>query len=63
MYIFHYTYIIKWNTSQQQKNLVIFDNTDGHRLYHAKWNNQQRQMPYDFTYKGNLKKNKINEHT
>ena len=40
-------------------NLAIYNNMDGPRGYYAKWNmsDRERQIPYDFTYMWNLKKN------
>ena len=38
-------------------------NMDGTRDYHTKWSksDRERQIPYDITYMGNLKRNDTNE--
>ena len=43
---------------KKEWDLAIFDNMDGPSEYNAKWNksDRERQMPYDFTHKWNLKK-------
>ena len=47
---------------KKEQILTICDNMDETKRYYAKWNNSDRekQIPYDFTYLGNIK-NKINE--
>lgn len=49
----------KWNITQPWKkyNLAICNNMDGSRGYYAKWSksDEERQIPYDFTYMQNLK--------
>ena len=43
---------------KKEWNLAIYNNMDGPREYYAKWNksDRERQIQYDFTYMGNLKK-------
>ena len=49
---------------KKELNLAICDNMDGSRGYYDKWNKSdtERQIPYDFIYKWNLK-HKTNEQT
>ena len=37
---------------KKEWNLAIYNNTDGHRGYYAKWNKSdtERQIPYDLTF-------------
>ena len=59
-----YTYNGILISHKKEWNLANCDNTDGPRMYYAKWNkaDRERQKPYDFTYIRNLK-NKTNEQT
>ena len=45
---------------KKEWNNAIFSNMDGHRDYHAKWSNSNREkwISYDITYMWNLKKKK-----
>ena len=49
---------------KEERNLAIYDNMNGPRGYYVKRNksDRERQIPYDFTYTGNLKY-KTNEQT
>ena len=49
---------MEYYSATKKLNLAFCNNMDGPREYYAKWNksDRERQIQYDFTYMGNLKK-------
>ena len=54
-----------YSAIKKEWDLAICDNMDGPRGHYAKWNksNSKKQIPYDFTYKWNLRKKTNGETT
>ena len=53
-----HTYIYKGILLSKKKkewNFAIFNNMDGHKVYHAKWNKSEKTNTYDFTLCGTKK--------